>query len=339
MAGNRLRILRISIKFGSAKKNNLQTLVRCAEVLILLAVLLVGCLFMGTVAKSEESRTFVSTEDWQPPEIDEEDALNNEPWMLVLKIAQEEIGYVEGPHEDESKYGEWMGDRLTAWCAEFLTWCVNEADERYGSSLMNTVYPYYAHPKDGAPWFLQRERFVTSTSAVPVSREKMWLAGSDHYLKNKEYIPYPGDYLWVSYYDPKKGTDHVAIVEGVSQEPDGSYLIHVIEGNNPDRVQRNTYAQTWKLIYGYGTPVRRANRAIKVYNRGNDCEPIQVYLAELGYMEEKDINPQFLPAGEKALRKYQKEHGIKNTGKVDLATRTVMEEDPRFLELINQYQK
>lgn len=59
----------------------------------------------------------------------------------------------------------------------------------------------------------------------------MWLIGADAYLENHEYIPSPGDYMWFSYYSPKKRTDHVAIVEGVSQNPDGSLLIHVIEGN------------------------------------------------------------------------------------------------------------
>ena len=227
-------------------------------VVFLVIPLLFSAALSSARAEGNAGRVFVATADWVPPVIDEEEALKNEPWLLVLKTAQEEIGYVEGPREDQSKYGEWFGDKYTAWCAEFLTWCVNTTDERYGTDLMKRVFPYYGHPRDGAPWFLQRERFVTSTSRVPVTGEEMWLIGMDRYLTNKEYIPYPGDYMWFAYYSPKKGTDHVAIVEGVSVEPDGSYLVHVIEGNNPDRVQRNTYELTWKLIYGYGTPVRRA---------------------------------------------------------------------------------
>ena len=138
-----------------------------------------------TVSCAARAAEYVPTAEWEPPVIDEEEALRSAPWLLVLKVAQEEIGYVEGPRKDESKYGEWFGDIRTAWCAEFLTWCVNQADERYGTSLMDQVYPYYGHPKDGAPWFIERERFISSTGKLPTTGEKMWLDGADHYLKNK----------------------------------------------------------------------------------------------------------------------------------------------------------
>ena len=284
--------------------------------------------------------TYVPTAEWEPPVIDEAEVKETAPWLLVLKVAQEEIGYTEGPHEDESKYGEWFGDRLTAWCAEFLTWCVHEADERYGTKIMDIIYPYYGSPKTGAPWFIQRERFVTSTSKIPVTGEKMWLTGEDHYLKNKGYIPHVGDYMWFAYYTPKKGTDHVAIVEGVSVEPDGSYLVHVIEGNNPDSVQRNTYDLTWKQIYGYGTPVRRANRVIRTWNRCDDCRAVMLFLYRKGFLKEAQVDEkQFTDKGSAALKKYQKANGVKATGIVDIGTRTVMEADPEFQELLAEGQR
>ena len=300
---------------------------------VLLLLILAAACGMGT---AEE---YVPTAEWEPPVIDVEDALANAPYLLVLKVAQEEIGYVEGPHEDESKYGEWFGDRLTAWCAEFLTWCVHEADERYGTNLMDNVYPYYGSPKDGAPWFIQRERFVTSTSKIPVTGERMWLSGADRFLKNKEYTPHVGDYMWFAYYSPKKGTDHVAIVEGVSVDPDGKVVVHVIEGNNPDRVQRNTYDKTWKLIYGYGCPVRRANRIIRTWNQSDDCKSVMAFLLKKGYLKEKDYHSQFTNKGTDALKKYQKENGIKVSGKVDIATRAVMEQDPDFQQILAENQR
>lgn len=302
----------------------------------LAGILMVFLLFTGSACGAEE---YVPTAEWEPPVIDEAEALVSEPWLLVLKVAQEEIGYKEGPHKDESKYGEWFGDKLTAWCAEFLTWCVHETDERYGTSLMDTVYPYYGNPKNGAPWFIQRERFITSTAKIPVTGEKMWMVGDDHYLTNKEYVPHVGDYMWFAYYSPKKGTDHVAIVEGVSVEPDGSYLVHVIEGNNPDSVQRNTYDQKWKLIYGYGTPVRRANRMIKQWNRNDDCKALMQFLFQKGFIKEWEVSDQFTDKGYEALIKYQKSIKIKATGTVDMNTRAALEEDPLFLELVAQTQR
>ncbi|MBR2661976.1 MAG: CHAP domain-containing protein [Clostridia bacterium] len=295
--------------------------------------------FLAVSACACEAEEYVPTAEWEPPVINEEEVSASEPWLLVLKTAQEEIGYVEGPHEDETKYGEYMGDRLTAWCAEFLTWCVNETDERYGTRLMDDVYPYYGHPKKGAPWFIQRERFISSTGKLPTTGEKMWMIGGDRYLKNKEYIPHAGDYMWFAWYTPKKGTDHVALVEGVSVEPDGSYLVHVIEGNNPDRVQRNTYPLTYKLIYGYGTPVRRANRVIRTWNRTDDCKAVMQFLYQNGYLKEKDLSEQFTDKGFTALKKFQKENGLKISGKVDIETRTLIEHDPDFRENLARNQR
>lgn len=277
---------------------------------------------------------YVSTAEWQPPVIDEEEALASAPWLLVLKIAQEEIGYKEGPAKDESKYGDWFGDRYAAWCAEFCSWCVNEADKRYGTSMLHNLFPFYGKPVDGAPWFIQRERFVCAGTMVPTSHEKMWLIGADRYIKNKEYVPQPGDYMWITYHTMESGTEHVALVEGVSEEPDGSLLIHVIEGNNPDRVARATYAQDWKMIYGYGTPVRRACHVLRNQSKSDDCAVVMQYLADLGLLAQEEVRDRLVGKGVDALRAYQKQNGLKVTGAVDLETRTFMEQDPLFCDMI-----
>jgi len=302
------------------------------------ALILVLLLLSATPAWSEETRTFVPTDQWTPPEIVAEEVLDTQPWLLVLKIAQEEVGYVEGPRNDESKYGAWFAGANVPWCAEFLSWCANEADVRYGTHLYQQVFPKYGKPKEGAPWFLQRERFITSTRVVPVTLEQQWLIGADHYLENNEYIPYPGDYLWISYFYPRVSTDHVAIVEGVSIEPDGEYAVHVIEGNNPDRVQRAVYLLSYSKIYGYGTPVRRANRVIRLYDGHDDIQPLQEFLIEKGFMSSKSFNARELSeTAVKALKAYQKSVGISATGKVDLATRTQMESDPVFQQAMEKY--
>lgn len=306
------------------------------RLLLLFAAL---CLLLPALcAVAEEPSSpddYVPTDQWQPPVIDEEEALKSAPWLLVLKVAQGEVGYVEGPATDESKYGEWFGDRLTAWCAEFVTWCVNEADQRYGTSMLYNLFPFYGKPKDGAPWFLQRERFVCAGTMVPKTKEKMWLIGSDHYITNKEYVPQPGDYMWFTYHTMESGTEHVALVEGVSREPDGTLLVHVIEGNNPDRVWRAVYPQTWKFIYGYGTPVRRAHRVLRYTVSSDDAGVVMQYLADMGFLRESALKGiLFTEEGTKALSAYQKENGLPATGKVDIETRAFMEQDPLFREMI-----
>ena len=57
---------------------------------------------------------------------------------LLLNIAREELGYVEGSN-NFSKYGEWAGDPNAAWCAEFVCWCVNQADLHHDQNLLNQI--------------------------------------------------------------------------------------------------------------------------------------------------------------------------------------------------------
>ena len=277
-----------------------------------------------------ENRKLVATSDWEPPVIDES-VKDTEPWMLSVKIAQEELGYTEGPLKDESKYGEWYAGKRVAWCAEFLTWCANEADNRYGTKLVGNIYPMYGRAKEGAPWFIARGRFVTDDDVIPTTTRKQWLIGSDHYLVNNEYIPFPGDYMWIAWYSPRQGTDHVAIIEGVSRDEDGEIQLHVIEGNNPDKVQRAVYPLSYKLIYGFGTPVRRAYTDMNLYDSSDDIYVLQKYLTAAGYLKERKTPRKELTRDIiLAVKSYQRKNGLKETLRVDLETRELMMKDEAF---------
>ena len=278
-------------------------------------------------------RVLPATETWEPPVIDPDAVRDTEPWMLVIKVAQEELGYTEGPKKDESKYGEWYAGKRVAWCAEFLTWCVNEADTRYGTSMLRNIYPMYGRAKEGAPWFVARGRFVTDDDRIPKSHEKQWLIGTYHYLENNEYIPFPGDYLWIAWYSPEVGTDHVAIVEGVTRDAQGEVQIHVIEGNNPDKVQRNTYPLSYKLLYGFGTPVRRAYTEVGLHDTCDDIYVLQSFLTRKGLLKaRKKLRTSADRNVIHALNAYQKMMRLDATNRVDIPTWMTMEQDPDFLE-------
>lgn len=287
-------------------------------------LVLLCCLFI--LPASAQEAALVPTSEWEPPVITKA-CRETEPWLLVLKIAQEELGYVEGPRSNQTKYGEWFNGGRPAWCAEFLTWCVNEADMRYGTNLMNNVFPWYGLKKEGAPWFIQRGRFISITGSIPNTREKQWLIGSETYLKSRGYIPSPGDYIWFFYHTFQKGSDHVAIVEGISRDENGTVQIHVIEGNNPDRVQRATYALTDKHIYGFGTPVRRAYTNVALYDTFDDVQLLDQILIAQGYLEprstpRRQVDKELLAA----LKSYQRANGLDDTGVWDIATRRFMEQ-------------
>ena len=288
-----------------------------------LALIIAACCFcLGAAAQSMDE--IIATDVWTPPDLTYLDE-NSPPELLVLKVAQEEIGYVEGPLPDESKYGAWFSGGRAAWCAEFLTWCVDQVDQRYQTKLMNNVFPWYGASKEGAPFFIEKGRFISDDGKLP-TREKQWLIGSDSYLKANEYIPSPGDYMWIYYQSRKLGTDHVALVEGVSRDKNGKILIHVIEGNNPDRVQRAVYPIDRNGIYGFGTPVKKAHANLRLYNQNDDVKVLQEDLIRLSYyqMEEKREG-YFTLALKNAVKQFQRDAGITATGIVDMETRAALE--------------
>ncbi|MCE5342748.1 MAG: peptidoglycan-binding protein [Eubacteriales bacterium] len=287
-------------------------------------ILMMAVLAMFPMFASAEDRVIVPTENWTPPVLDSLTA-SDEPQLLLLQVAQQEVGYVEGPKNDETKYGEWFAGGRVAWCSEFITWCVDQVDQRYGTDLMNNVFPWYGGPSTGAPFFIKKGRFISDTGSLPTN-EKQWLIGSDHYLESNEYIPYAGDYIWFYYYNRSQGTDHVGLVEGVSQDADGVIWVHVIEGNNPDRVQRAVYALTDSRIYGFGTPVKRAYTNLRIYNNNDDVLALQANMETLGYYQsEAGRDSVFTLTLQAAVKKFQKEQSIRATGIVDMDTRLSIE--------------
>ncbi len=301
----------------------------------LILVLLSTALYLACA--SADTPIFVPTEDWEPPEINTEDALEHAPWLLALLTAQEEIGYCEETAHGWNKYSAWFGDSgYGQWCTEFVVWCAAQADERWGTELVNHVYPFSRNSGTSVKWFILRDRFVSANGIIPTTGERMWLVGADHYLTAREYIPEAGDIVWLCWNGFSGGTDHTALVEGVSVEPDGSLMVHVIEGNNPDTVQRNTYPLNSRQIYGYGTPTRRANREIRLWNRNDDAKAVQAYLMAIELLRRQTVYDQMDQKAVKAVKEYQRQNGLHVTGTVDLETRQMMEKDPLFRQLVEE---
>lgn len=55
----------------------------------------------------------------------------------LLDVARGELGYAEGA-QNYTKYGEWAGDPYAEWCAEFICWCVDQAQQSLGEDLLNS---------------------------------------------------------------------------------------------------------------------------------------------------------------------------------------------------------
>ena len=126
----------------------------------------------------------------------------------LIEVAKEEIGTIEGPKDNETKYGKFTKTDFQPWCGSFVMWCANEA----GVKVPNTVYT-----PGGAAAFKKAGRWYDAQICDPE----------------------PGD---IAYFDfPGDGVDrisHVGIV--IKDNEDGT--VWCIEGNtsgDPKKSQRN----------------------------------------------------------------------------------------------------
>jgi hypothetical protein len=126
----------------------------------------------------------------------------------LIEVATAEVGTVEGPKDNETKYGKFTKADFQPWCGSFVNWCGNEA----GVKIPNTVY--------------------TPGGAAAFKKAGSWI---DVDVADPE----PGD---IAYFDfPSDGVDRISHVAIVAVD-NGDGTVWCIEGNtsgNPKGSQRN----------------------------------------------------------------------------------------------------
>jgi hypothetical protein len=119
----------------------------------------------------------------------------------LIEVATAEIGTIEGPKDNETKYGAYTKANFQPWCGSFVNWCGNEASVK----IPNTVY--------------------TPAGVTAFKKAGSWIDGDIA-------DPEPGD---IAYFDfPSDGVDrvsHVGIV--VKDNEDGT--VWCIEGNTSSK--------------------------------------------------------------------------------------------------------
>ena len=119
----------------------------------------------------------------------------------LIEVAKGELGVIEGPKDNETKYGKFTKANFQPWCGSFVMWCADQA----GVKVPNTVY--------------------TPAGAQAFKKAGKWIDGD---LADPE----PGD---IAYFDfPADGVDrisHVGIV--IKDNEDGT--VWCIEGNTTNR--------------------------------------------------------------------------------------------------------
>jgi hypothetical protein len=125
-----------------------------------------------------------------------------------IKVAEGELGVIEGPKENETKYGAFTKANFLPWCGSFVNWCANEV----GLKIPNCV--------------------STVAGATAFMKKGQW-------EKAEEAIPLPGDVVFFDF--PNDGVDRISHV-GIVVKDNGDGTVTCIEGNTaPDKKgdQRN----------------------------------------------------------------------------------------------------
>jgi hypothetical protein len=125
-----------------------------------------------------------------------------------IAVATKEIGTIEGPKENQTKYGAFTKANFLPWCGSFVMWCANEV----GLKIPNCV-----STAAGAVAFQKKNQWEDAELAIPEAGDIV-------------FFDFPGDNV--------NRISHIGIV--VTNNGDGT--VTCIEGNtSPDKKgdQRN----------------------------------------------------------------------------------------------------
>jgi hypothetical protein len=247
----------------------------------------------------------------------------------IIEVAKKEIGTIEGPKDNETKYGKWSGVNFQPWCQSFVSWCA------FTSGLDAKKYPKTASTVAAADWFKKNNRWADARNDDPT----------------------PGD--WIFFDFPDDGVNRISHV-GLCIKNNGDGTIQVIEGNTSGTskgdqrnggmcVEKNrAYVKNKKgilnAVVGWGrpvyvgeenlallskggevsqtssapasapaTPVKKEFKPFKLGAKGDSVKKVQELL---GIKADGD----FGAGTEKAVKSFQKKVGISATGIVDAAT-------------------
>ena len=241
----------------------------------------------------------------------------------LIQVASEEVGYTAD--HGRPKYGAWAGDPAAQWCAEFLCWCVDQVDQRWGTALLRNVYPFYTSSNTGRNFFIRAGRYVVRKGRVD-GWGYQWMKGKDTFIQSGDYVPQPGDWVFFNW-GGGTDTEHVDLVEYCTEDRGGNITVHVIEGNNPSTVARNTYELNSSSILGYGTVREVADTTMVFGNQGEKVRQLQERLAYLGFLRSDLVTGKFTDSTTEAIRAYQEARGLRIIGVANRETQQLLEKE------------
>jgi hypothetical protein len=245
----------------------------------------------------------------------------------LLEVVKAEVGTVEGPKDNETKYGAFTKANFLPWCGSFVNWTANQA----GVKVPNTVY--------------------TPGGVSAFKKMGKWLPASANAK------PQPG---YVTYFDFPGGSDIDHVGWMIKDNGDGTCVC--IEGNTSAEgrkgsqanggevaVRTRAYAKNKKgllvTIAGWGIvdypdaagavgkPLeeKKAELAAVVKSQGVPVPPVKLFKPfKIGAKGDSVVKIQealglktdgaFGPGTEGAVKNFQKKEGLPVTGVVDEET-------------------
>lgn len=156
--------------------------------------------------------------------------------LAFIAIAKDELGVIEGPKENQTKYGKFMNANYLPWCGSFVNWVASEAGLKIPNCVSTVV---------GATAFMKK----------------------DQWQKAAEATPEPGDICFMDF--PDDGLSRISHV-GIVVKDNGDGTVTCIEGNTaPDKKgdQRNG-GQVCLKVRAYkkknGSKLRRSQTVVVV---------------------------------------------------------------------------
>lgn len=161
--------------------------------------------------------------------------LTGDPTIDIIIIADSQVGYVSSnsrymiPEEGArrkpyTRYGAFMDRPYCDWCDAFVSFCV------YYAGL--TDYPL----------------------EISCLRHELALKKSGYFREWGQYIPNPGDIVFLSLMPESHNVTHVGIVEYIEEKSGEAPVLHTIEGNvSVDGVNVARCVRSFDDVIGYGT--------------------------------------------------------------------------------------
>ena len=247
----------------------------------------------------------------------------------IVEVAKKEVGTIEGPKDNETKYGAWTKVNFQPWCQSFVSWCA------FTSGLDPKKYPKTASTVAAADWFKKNDRWADARNDDPT----------------------PGDWIYFDF--PDDGVNRISHV-GICIKNNGDGTIQVIEGNTSGTAKgdqrnggmcvektrayvKNNKKKLMNAVVGWGRPVYTGEENLPLLSKvGSSDAPIKAASSSASAAK-KEFSPlkngskgtgvktvqtllgikadgSYGPGTAKAVQDFQKKAGLPTTGIVDQAT-------------------